>query len=31
MFQGSDTVFEADELEHYADEGVRLFLAGYAL
>jgi len=31
MFQGSDTVFEADELQHYADEGVRLFLAGYAL
>ena len=30
MFHGSDTTFTAEELRRYADEGVRLFLAGYA-
>lgn len=29
MFQGSDTTFTAAELERYADEGVRVFLAAY--
>jgi AcrR family transcriptional regulator len=29
MFHGSDTEFTSEELEHYADEGVRVFLAAY--
>lgn len=29
MFHGSDTTFGATELERYADEGVRVFLAAY--
>jgi TetR/AcrR family transcriptional regulator, mexJK operon transcriptional repressor len=29
MFSGGDTEFEARELERYADEGVRVFLAAY--
>lgn len=29
MFHGGDTRFTADELERYADEGVRVFLAAY--
>jgi AcrR family transcriptional regulator len=29
MFHGSDTTFPATELERYADEGVRVFLAAY--
>lgn len=29
MFHGSDTEFTPSELEHYADEGVRVFLAAY--
>lgn len=29
MFHGSDTTFAATELERYADEGVRVFLAAY--
>jgi TetR/AcrR family transcriptional repressor of mexJK operon len=30
MFHGSDTELTPEELEHYADEGVRVFLAAYA-
>lgn len=29
MFHGSDTAFRPGELERYADEGVRVFLAAY--
>jgi AcrR family transcriptional regulator len=29
MFHGRDTVFTPEELERYADEGVRVFLAAY--
>jgi hypothetical protein len=29
MFHGSDTEFTPGELERYADEGVRVFLAAY--
>ncbi len=30
MFHGGDAGFTPSELEHYADEGVRVFLAAYA-
>lgn len=29
MFHGSDTAFTTAELDHYADEAVRVFLAAY--
>jgi TetR/AcrR family transcriptional repressor of mexJK operon len=31
MFFGDDIGFTGEELDHFADEGVRVFLAAYAV